>query len=151
MRNDNMVGLSRQRQIRKRRTGAAAVEFAMVAPVFLLLLGGIIEFGQAFRIQHALSTAARRGARSAVLSGSNCTTITDKVKNQCVTVLGVKGSDVTVAIQRNGQPCTDLNGAAAGDEITVTASIPFSTAGAGFYSNTFSKSVLKGSCVLEHE
>lgn len=149
MKNDQFVRYSHRRFLGRR--GAAAVEFAIVAPVFLLLLGGIIEFGQAFRIQHALSTAARRGARSAVMSGSTCTGITDKVKSQCNKILGVKTADVTVSILLNGETCTNLATATSGDEVTVTAAIPFSKAGAGFYSNTFSKSTLKGSCVLEHE
>ena len=40
------------------RTGAAAIEFALVVPLFLLVITGIVEFGQAFRTQHVLSTAS---------------------------------------------------------------------------------------------
>ncbi len=47
--------------------GAAAVEFALVAPVLLLLLFGIIEFSKAFHNQANLSAAAREGARSMAL------------------------------------------------------------------------------------
>jgi Flp pilus assembly protein TadG len=47
--------------------GAAAVEFAFVAPVLLLLLFGIIEFSKAFSDQAALSAAAREGARAMAL------------------------------------------------------------------------------------
>ncbi|SDE92777.1 TadE-like protein [Blastococcus fimeti] len=47
--------------------GAAAVEFALVAPVLLLLLLGIIEFSKAFHNQGTLSAAAREGARSMAL------------------------------------------------------------------------------------
>ncbi|MBN1092282.1 pilus assembly protein [Blastococcus sp. TML/M2B] len=47
--------------------GAAAVEFALVAPVLLLLLFGIIEFSKAFNNQATLSSAAREGARSMAL------------------------------------------------------------------------------------
>ncbi|MDT0195016.1 TadE/TadG family type IV pilus assembly protein [Arthrobacter sp. AB6] len=43
--------------------GAAAVEFALVIPLFLMLVFGIVEFGRAFNIQVSLSEAARETAR----------------------------------------------------------------------------------------
>ncbi|MVA76539.1 pilus assembly protein [Auraticoccus sp. F435] len=46
-----------------RDRGAAAVEFALVAPVLLLLVLGITEFGRAYHLQTTLSGAAREGVR----------------------------------------------------------------------------------------
>lgn len=43
--------------------GAVAVEFALVLPVLLLLLLGIVEFGHAYNAQISLTHAAREGAR----------------------------------------------------------------------------------------
>lgn len=43
--------------------GAAAVEFALVLPLLVLLLVGIAEFGRAYHIQATLSGAAREGVR----------------------------------------------------------------------------------------
>ncbi len=43
--------------------GAAAVEMALVLPVLLLLLLGIVEFGRAFQVQATLAAAAREGVR----------------------------------------------------------------------------------------
>ncbi|MGK5170736.1 TadE/TadG family type IV pilus assembly protein [Geodermatophilus sp. CPCC 205761] len=43
--------------------GAAAVEFAMIIPLLLILVLGIAEFGHAFQVQGTLSAAAREGAR----------------------------------------------------------------------------------------
>ena len=43
--------------------GAAAVEFALVLPLLLLLLGGIIDFGFALNTQISLTHAAREGVR----------------------------------------------------------------------------------------
>jgi hypothetical protein len=48
--------------------GAALVELAIGATVFLMVLFGIIEFGRALWVHNALSDAARRGARYAVNS-----------------------------------------------------------------------------------
>ncbi|GAB2764900.1 TadE/TadG family type IV pilus assembly protein [Sinomonas soli] len=47
--------------------GAAAVEFAIVLPVLLVLLLGIIDFGRAFSAQQTLTYAAREGARTMAL------------------------------------------------------------------------------------
>jgi Flp pilus assembly protein TadG len=48
--------------------GAAAVEFALILPVVLLLLFGIIEFGRAWNVKQVLTDAAREGARVAVVN-----------------------------------------------------------------------------------
>ena len=58
------------RSYRKKRRGAAAVEFAVVAPIFLLLVFGMIEYGRMVMVQQVLTNASREGARVAVLDGS---------------------------------------------------------------------------------
>jgi Flp pilus assembly protein TadG len=50
--------------------GAAAVEFALVLPVLLLLLFGIIDFGRMVHAKVTLTEAAREGARTAALRNS---------------------------------------------------------------------------------
>jgi Flp pilus assembly protein TadG len=47
--------------------GAIMVEFALILPILLILLVGIIEFGQAYNTQIALQGAAREGARALAL------------------------------------------------------------------------------------
>ena len=47
--------------------GQSLVEFALVLPVLLLLLLGILEFGWLFNGQITLTSAAREGARTAVV------------------------------------------------------------------------------------
>ena len=67
------------RSHRKQRQGAAVVEFAVVAPVFVLLVFGMIEFGRAVMVQQVLVNASREGARQAVLDGSTVAEIEDRV------------------------------------------------------------------------
>ena len=43
------------------------VEFALILPLLLLVLGGIIDFGRAYQQQITLTNAAREGARMAAL------------------------------------------------------------------------------------
>ena len=116
------------RVVRNARLGAAAVEFAVIAPLFFLLLGGIIEFGTAFRVQHSLSVAARQGARAAIVEGKTSSQITQKLRDSCVKSMNVAPSDVIVAITVNGQSNVDISQSTEGDEIGVTVSIPYSKA-----------------------
>ncbi len=51
------------RNARRTQRGQAVVEFALVLPVLLLLLVGIIFFARAFQLQQVLSSAVREGAR----------------------------------------------------------------------------------------
>ncbi|MFN3601084.1 MAG: TadE/TadG family type IV pilus assembly protein [Dietzia sp.] len=50
--------------------GASALEFALVVPVLLALVIGIIEFGRAYNIQTTLSNAARDGVRVMALENN---------------------------------------------------------------------------------
>jgi len=59
---------------RRNRAGTAAVEFALVAPVLLLLLGGLLEFGWAVWSDSALCNAVSQASYHAFLSGSNVST-----------------------------------------------------------------------------
>ena len=49
------------------RVGAAAVEMALLLPVLLLILFGIIDFGRALNTQIALTQASREGVRGLAL------------------------------------------------------------------------------------
>ena len=59
--------------------GAAAVELAVVLPLLLTLVFGIIEFGWVFMVRETLTNASREGARVAVLQGSTEQNIRDQV------------------------------------------------------------------------
>ncbi|MCG2621615.1 pilus assembly protein [Arthrobacter sp. I2-34] len=52
----------------RREHGAAAVEFALVLPILLLVVIGIAEFGRAFFTEISLAQAAREGARVMALT-----------------------------------------------------------------------------------
>ena len=51
-----------------REDGAAAVEFAIVATLFFMLVFGIIDFGFAFHSWNNAANAAREGARKAAVT-----------------------------------------------------------------------------------
>ena len=54
--------------------GAAAVELALVLPLLVMLVFGIIEFGRAFYTKTQLSGAVREGARARALGADATTT-----------------------------------------------------------------------------
>ena len=62
------------------RAGTATVELALVVPLLLLLLMGIIEFGLLFEDFMLLKNAAREGARTGA-TGNSTTAIADRVEN----------------------------------------------------------------------
>ncbi|VXC72270.1 putative TadZ/CpaE, associated with Flp pilus assembly [Arthrobacter sp. 9V] len=64
------TALTRRRSTVNSQSGAVAVEFALVLPIFLVLVLGIFEFGRAFNIQISLSEAAREAARYAAIHQS---------------------------------------------------------------------------------
>jgi Flp pilus assembly protein TadG len=104
------------RLCRKNRRGAAVVEFAIVAPVFFLLVFGMIEYGRMVMVQQVLTNASREGARYAVIQSTNDTTaVQTKVRDYLTSArLNAAASTVTVDWPASGSDAT-----------TVTVSIPF--------------------------
>lgn len=58
-------------RVRRGEQGAVAVEFALLLPVLVLLVFGIIDFGRVFNAQISVTQAAREGARLAALANPN--------------------------------------------------------------------------------
>src|SRR3990172_13297944 len=59
--------------------GAAVVELAVVLPLLLTIVFGIIEFGWIFMVRETLTNASREGCRVAVLQGSTQQNVRDQV------------------------------------------------------------------------
>lgn len=64
-----------------RQRGATLVEFSIAATVFLMVMFAVLEFGRALWTHNALTDAARKGARYAVLHRADQI---DEVKNVVV-------------------------------------------------------------------
>jgi Flp pilus assembly protein TadG len=56
---------------KKRNRGQAIVEFALILPIFLLLVLGSMEFGLVFHQYQIVTSASREGARAATLGGTD--------------------------------------------------------------------------------
>lgn len=84
------------RRFRRCEGGVSALEFALVAPLFFLLLFGIVEFGRLAWIRTSLQFAADEASRYALISsGASTSQITDYARAR---VSGVDPSLVTVNV-----------------------------------------------------
>ena len=113
--------MTRQRR-RNDRRGTSAVEFAFIAPVFFLLVIGMLEFGRAMMVQQLLTNAARQGARTATLDSTNNSSnptpssiVTSEV-NSVLAAANVTGATTSIS------PSLP---AAAGTDVSVTVSVPY--------------------------
>lgn len=108
--------------------GAAALEMALILPVLVAMIGGIVNFGFLFAQQISLNNGARQAARYAVVDGRDCSQIQAEGRlgaetigmtaTEVPTPVIMKGS-VTACPSSTARPCA---GAPAGTNITVTMS-----------------------------
>ncbi len=122
---ESMFGINRAgglekvyRSCRKERLGVAAVEFAVVAPLFFLLLLGMIEIGRMVMVQQVITNASREGARIAVLDGTTTTDVMNAVESY-LTSGGVRNATVTITPDPPSEAGYD-------EPVTVTVRVPFS-------------------------
>ncbi len=90
------------RRNRKRR-GTAVVEMAVVLPVLLTILFGIIEFGWTFMVYQSITNAAREACRIAVLEGSTDGDINTRVQKY-MTLVGVDNYEVDITHSTSDDP-----------------------------------------------
>lgn len=99
-----------------RRRGTATVEFAVIAPVFFLLVLGIIEIGRMTMVQEILINAAREGARMAIVPGKTDAQVTTTIDNY-LAASSISGHSRSVSPSLATSP-------ASGTAITVSVSVP---------------------------
>jgi TadE-like protein len=71
----DLFGGPRLVKTREKPRGQAMVEFALVFPVFVLLLVSIFDFGRVIWVNDTLSTAAREAGRYAIVHGGSPSTL----------------------------------------------------------------------------
>lgn len=105
----------RRHTIREER-GQTLTEFAMILPILLLVLFGIVQLGIVFNHYVTLTDAARAGARKAVVSrqASSPSSVTSAAVRASATNLDQSKLGVTVT--STWQP---------GQDVTVKASYPY--------------------------
>lgn len=115
------------RRRRERERGQALVEFALVLPLFLLLLLGIVQFGTVFRDYIALTDATRVGARQAAVARSiqpESNRVPNIVARTQKAAVNLDTSKMTIAVQPVMLDGVTPGWEQAGD-VTVSATYPF--------------------------
>jgi Flp pilus assembly protein TadG len=92
--------------------GAAAVELALVLPILVLLLFGIVEFGRGYNAKVTLTHAAREGVRALAI-GKDEAAVKDTVQDAVTPLTLDPATHISVSTCTPGQPAT------------VTVSYPF--------------------------
>lgn len=104
--------------------GAAAVELALVLPVLLLIVMGIVDFGIAYNRQITLSGGAREGARWLSLHATDqAGALTHTIDAGPTTPLLTTG-DITVCTGPSGGTCTTNAACAPGLVVQLVAAQP---------------------------
>ena len=134
----------------KGRCGQTLVEFAIVLPMALIMIVGIIELGVLVNQHLVLANAAREGARTAAV-GRTTSSIQSRVLVLCTGVT-VSPSDIQIQFSNNdGSSWSALgnagtgNAAAPGDLVQVTIEHPYNDLFSlipGLSNHTIEKSVV---------
>jgi len=99
------------------------VEFALILPVFLLLVFGVLDFGRAVYADSTISNAAREGARFGMIAPSPTSAVQAKVQ-QYASTLAIPAANVSVScVTADGT--NDCANAEPGDQITVAVTYAY--------------------------
>lgn len=88
------------------RTGASAVEFALVLPLLAVLLFGIIEFGVALNNKIALTDGVRVAARELAIGRGNATPRTNAQNRFGASTSGLNPASLTLTLSVQGTACS---------------------------------------------
>ena len=123
--------MRRERRSNRRR-GQSMVEFALVLPIFMLVLSGILDFGFALYSRMSVISAAREGARAAIMVPDN-TTITSVAQAAAISAgagAGLTlGTPTVTCIQTSASPSSttviDCTTAVSGDSVAVRVNFSY--------------------------
>jgi Flp pilus assembly protein TadG len=103
----------------RKQQGASLVEFAVLAPVFVVLLFGLVEFGMSIYSKEVIGNASREGARFGVVYTTPRKTTTE-IRTKVQDYLTKSGFTGTATISVTGA------GGASGSSLTVAVTYPYS-------------------------
>lgn len=110
---------------RRPRKGAAMLEFAAVAPVFFMLVFGIIELGRGLMVISLLNHAARISCRKAITGQLTSTSAVQSDVDTTLGTLKIPAEFATKNVYVNDSTATALSSTtASGTEVTVQILVP---------------------------
>lgn len=111
------------RRFRRKSRGGTILEFALVLPVLISLMMGMMEIGRAFMVANALTTAAREGARAGVVAAGDNSKVQASV-NTALTNQGLSLTNLVTTIKVDGT-VANASTAASGSAVSVSLSLPY--------------------------
>jgi Flp pilus assembly protein TadG len=113
----------------RQEDGQGMVEFAMVLPILMAVMLGIVQFGIIFNNYETLTDASRVAARRAATSrfiGDNGASAVTAAKN-AASNLNLTPAQIDISSCAPGTyPCTTQDWATPGNEVTVKLTYPYS-------------------------
>ncbi len=109
-----------------KRRGQALVEFALVLPVFILVLFSIFDFGRAIYAYNTISNAARAAVRVAIVD-QNSSVIENRAIDQAV-ALGLTAADVDIEFFHPGTDVLCVTPIAIACEVEVVTKYQYTAA-----------------------
>jgi Flp pilus assembly protein TadG len=108
------------RLVEREDTGAAAVEFSLIAALLFLLIFGILQYGLAFNRQQGLHAAAREGARLASFANDvTDTEVRERVRAAAPRFILDPENDLAITVT----PANWCANVGAGQTVTVTVGL----------------------------
>jgi len=104
------------------------IEFAILAPVFLVMTFGTLKFGVAMNHYMVLTNAAAKGAMTLALSRGTTTPYVSTTTAVTAAAPGLTAASITITVKVNGTACTTDSGCSsilvAGQPALVKATYP---------------------------
>ena len=144
-----MARLTRVRALARDERGAELIEFALVFPILMLLLAGILDFGMLLRNYEVVTNAAREGARVAVLEGYD----EDDVEVRVQEYLDASGLAGTPTVTLVNVPVTTPAGTFTARSVTLDYTYQFAVLGGigAFFGGEFGSVPLQAVAVMRSE
>ncbi len=109
---------------RERSRGAVTLEAAIMMPIFLLLLVGILEFGRAVMMHQIITNACREACRQAIIHGAQDANVTQKV-SEYLDSATISPNGRVIEIRDSSGTATPLHQIPSHDDVTIFVQIPY--------------------------
>ncbi len=96
--------------MRAKNRGATALEFALLAPVYFLLILGVVECGIMFWVNLTMQYAVREGARYAITGQSNLDPNASNQQRYLAVIEAIKDNSIGLFDQVHPVVATSING-----------------------------------------
>ena len=130
----------------KGEDGVIAIEFALLLPMLITLMAGIIEFGFALYFQEVITNASREATRAGIVIGDP-RPAAGEITNVALTYLTHSGVSC-------GAACISVTGAQgnSGTDLTVKVNVPYRFVMLPSFITGFSRDItLRAATTMKHE